>query len=713
MKSLVKILLLSPVLSVYLEQKLDQVMTMGWDIDTSSQEIKITLKVPSKQCKISKGYCSVGLRKTMTNCDMFAAFTDSKSVTIEDYWSRNHRSPKTDKAEGGSSDYELVSSSYDSATGLVAEMKRKLQTNDEFDQDIVLDVHSQICWGYLDNRAGWHEHSDFGNPYKDSATFTWATSSGNMYFQSSSADQEQHGILMSMAWACSATLGIGVARYFKQHWWWFYVHFLCLLFTSLSTIITSAQLFKEGQFPYDSISDETFLHSRVGMILASLVVGQVVFGMASSYFKIFTKNTLMMVLMNRAHKFVGYSLFVTGLYNCWVGWDLYGSKGKALIILGFVLNVLFFVVLEILQRFFWGRMALPKASLPEMTHFKALEMVKAGKALMFADDLVVDVKHFALSHPGGSFLISESLGEDAGKYMVGCSSYDGNFNPYTHSSKAFAMLKTLAVARIPSPSGYLNISKESKSIFMTFKVKEQKPLNSNTFIIYLKNEDFQMNKQCEAPSWLGKHFMLAFKKKSNLIQRYYSSLFVDLAEWAGQLEVTSKDEVLREEGLVKFIYKVYPQGLMTEHLAELKVGDSIALKGPLGPGLLLNDLDGDFLALAGGTGLVPFIDLVHLAWRTFGDFSKSFKLSLFTFFRNQKDGFALEILEKICKKVNWLEFKVVTHANSALKDVQEEIRDKATGGVDLAWICGPSGFNRFYYQMVLKAGLEKNKVVLM
>jgi hypothetical protein len=38
-------LLLSGSYSIYLEQQLDSVMTMGWDIDEVNQEISITLKV--------------------------------------------------------------------------------------------------------------------------------------------------------------------------------------------------------------------------------------------------------------------------------------------------------------------------------------------------------------------------------------------------------------------------------------------------------------------------------------------------------------------------------------------------------------------------------------------------------------------------------------------------------------------------------------------
>ena len=534
-----------------------------------------------------------------------------------------------------------------------------------------------------------------------------------MYFSKSSDDQERHGILMSIAWACSATIGIGVARYFKERWWWFYIHFLCLSFSSIATIITSSQLFADGKYPYENISDDTFLHSRVGMILSSLVIGQMIFGMASSYFKIFTKNTHMTLMMNRAHKFVGYALFISGLYNCWIGWDLYGSIGKAAILIGFLLVILFFGILEGIQRFWWNRESFPKKDLTEMTHIKALDLVKSGKLIMFADELVLDLSQFSLSHPGGSFMIVDCVGEDAGKYMVGCSSFDGNYNPYLHSLKAFSMLKSLAIAKVPAPSSYLNISKPCKSVYMRFVVQDQKPLNNHTFIIYFKSEDYQMNKECESTTWLGKHFMIAYKKGTNLIKRYYSSIFVDILDWAQQLEATNRPEVLRDEGLVKFIYKIYPGGKMTNHLNSLKVGDSIQLRGPLGPGLLLQSLEGNYLALGGGTGLVPYLDLVYMAYKAYGNESSTFKLTLFAFFRTSKDGFALDILEKVSQKVNWLDFQLTTDENSKISEVAKDVKRRVEGGFDLVWICGPSGFNRFYHNLVLSAGMQRNKVILM
>lgn len=518
---------------------------------------------------------------------------------------------------------------------------------------------------------------------------------------------------MSVAWALFAVVGIAAARYFKHHWWWFYVHFLCLMFSSIATIKTSSDLYKDDKYANGEAADKTFLHSRIGLILSSLVIGQVLFGMMVSYFKIFTKNTHATILFNRAHRAVGYALFISGLYNCWVGWDIYGGSGKAAIGIGFALTILFFGILESIQIFHRNKLSAPSKSLPEMTHFKAMELIKEGRKLMFADDLVIDVKHFILSHPGGSYMLSESIGEDTGKYMVGCSSFSADLNPYDHSAKAFSMLKSLAIAKIPYPINYMRSLRKSNSVLMEFYVREKKALNVHTNLLYLKSEDWAMNRTCDSIDWIGKHFMTVYRKRIQYVKRYYSSIFVDIAEWGNELGISSTSEVSNEDGNVKLIYKVYDGGKMTNHLNNLKNGEVILLKGPIGPGLMLQDLKGKFLALAGGTGLVPFLDLVYLAWKTFGKKTEVFKLSLYVFFREWKDGFALDILEKIKENVEWLDLQIVTNQHSNKKGITEEVRLKAKENPDLTWICGPSGFNRFYYDMMIDCGLTKNKVILM
>ena len=104
----------------------------------------------------------------MTDCDMFAALIDSDSqVTVEDYWSKDHGTPRKDTSLGGKNDYTVITagSGSDSNGHILITFRRKLNTGDSNDQKIYTDINSQICWAYKNNREGWREHSDYGNFY--------------------------------------------------------------------------------------------------------------------------------------------------------------------------------------------------------------------------------------------------------------------------------------------------------------------------------------------------------------------------------------------------------------------------------------------------------------------------------------------------------------------------------------------------------------------
>ncbi|OMJ80376.1 hypothetical protein SteCoe_19369 [Stentor coeruleus] len=696
-------------------QNINSVMTMSWTIEDSTW-IQIRL-----QCKIKLGYCSIGLSSTMTNCDMFAAITDGKFVTLTDYWATSHDTPKSDKIEGGNEDLVYNYGGVDSLGYIDITFKRKLSTGDSFDQVINPDIRGDICWGYRNNRAGWTEHSDYG-----SAGFVWATTSANAFFKASNGSKEDHGIAMSVAWGALAVVGIFVCRYFKYTAWWFYIHMSFLLTASLITIISSSQLYKDDAYSVENIEDDTNVHSRLGMLMSSLVIGECVFGFLTSYFKIFTENVQVMTLITRAHKIVGYTLLICGLINCWKGWVLYGDNtGKSLMIFCFALTGAIFMLFEAYQIFVRNGRRNPLAlkisctenevpgKYKKMSHMKAIALVRKGKKLMFYDDLVIDVGHFYLSHPGGSFMISKCYGEDVGKYMVGCSSYGGNLLPYTHSLKAFSYLSNLAIGRIKYPKNYIIPITEKPQNLMIFQLVFEKPLNDHTFLAYFKSDDFKMANSCSNLLWIGKHFMVCYKTKFHeIIRRYYSSIFVDINKWAYELGILDNFQKT-EDGLVKIIFKVYPGGKMTNYLNNLNAGDKIIFKGPLGPGLQLKSLEGNYLAFAGGTGLVPFLDLVYIAWKNLPD-GNDFFLTLFVSFKTRKDGFALNILEEMQEVGGkWLKVYIITDESKDkefLSDIIVETMKKEVSG---AWICGPSGYNRYYTDFLVKNGLEKRKIIVM
>ncbi|OMJ95838.1 hypothetical protein SteCoe_741 [Stentor coeruleus] len=690
-----------------LNQTIDSVMTMEWNV-LDNEWIQIRLL-----CKIKLGYCSIGLRSSMTNCDMFAALTDGENISLIDYWSRDHGTPRDDISEGGTEDIVKVSGGVDASGNIDITFKRKLNTGDKYDQQIYPDIKGNICWGYRNNHRGWTEHTNYGD-----AGFAWASTKANMYFSSTKDTKYNHGVAMSVSWSCLAVIGIFVSRYFKYTSWWIYIHTIPLLIASLITIISSSNIYKDDQYPTETISEQTLDHSRIGMIMSSIVIAQCIFGMMYSYFKIFTKNVQALTFMVRAHKVIGYALLIIGLINCFKGWDIYNGKtGIGLTILGYVITVVAFIGFDVYQIFFKNRRQPASPKLPITTHSAAMEMIANGSKLMFADDMVLDVGGFMLSHPGGSFMISECIGEDTGKYMVGCSSYGGAILPYTHSNKAFSYFKNLAISRIPTPEGYLYSPTNNNHNQMEFALVSKKALNDSTFLIYLKSDDFKMAVHCQDPSWIGKHFMILHSTRLKTVRRYYSTMFVDLIEWSTEIGLTQSVERVErvDDGLVKFIYKVYPGGYMTNHMNSLNIGEVLNIKGPYGPGLMLSIMEGNYLAFGGGTGLVPFLDLIYYAWKV-GCNENKFKLTVFAFFRSWKDGFALDLLEKMRDTISppWLKIHILLDDNvEQTKQIPELVKSYLDKEVTYAWICGPSGFNRYYHGFLLKNGVEKSKIILM
>lgn len=650
----------------------------------------------------------------MSDCDMVAALNLGDSVIIADFWSVDHSEPKTDEAEGGTNDLIMVSGGLDSNNEIDVTFKRKLVTGDIYDNEIYPDEIGHITWGYRDNKLGWSKHSYYSNNYSGSAGFTFATKESEMYFLENLDEKFAHGNALTFSWLGLAVIGILAARYFRHNCCWVYVHTILLLVASLITIINSSRLYSEAKFKKYELGEALLFHSRLGQFMMSLVIGECIFGFVSLYFVLFTKNLHGSKLMGKVHKAVGYTLLISGLINCFLGWGLYIPYfGRVGTIGGIIIIIIVFLVFQIYQTCKRNRFTKASISLPEMTHVEAMEKIRNGSKYMFADDLVINVRFFGISHPGGAYMINDCIGEDTGKYMVGCSSYGAEFNPFTHSEKAFSFLKNLAIARIPYPSGYIITPDTSERHLMEFVLLHKENLNQHTYLLYFKSDFFKMPERCTESLWLGKHFLFIMKKRFKRIRRYYSSLFVDLDNWKHEIGLSESASTIREDGLVKFIVKVYQGGLMTPRLDDMKVGETLTIKGPLGPGLLLEEFKGNYLAFAGGTGLVPFLDLVHMACKLPGKLA-SFHLTLFVFFRNIKDGFAFDILEKIASSnEDWFRLIIVVEEYGNKAQVPEMIKNELMKEIKLAWICGPSGFNRNYANILAEGGVKRDRIIVM
>lgn len=690
------------------QQQLDDTMSIEWEF--SSDTITLRFLVRSNQCKIVLGYCGLGLNRRMIDTDMMIAITTGREVMLEDYYSYFHTTPPSDASLGGTNDLSVLYGGIASNGYINITFERKLRTRDKYDQDILMNQVMPICWAYKESSSGLSQHTRYGNFYKGYADIVFANTSDYLMFRLLGLDATTytHINLMSICWGVLALIGVIAARYFKWTRWWKYIHVSLFSFVILVTVISSESQYRHDKVSTTAMTNEKLFSSRVGFFILSLLIGQGVFGAFTLYYQQKTCNYKALSFLSRAHKTTGWVLVGFGLYSIYAGSDLLGPEAG---VYAFMASLIVFIEIVSKSLVIYNNHSFVTSRLKPMTHEEAFVEIYRGKEYVFVDDLVLDVTNFKKSHPGGQYMIYDTIGEDLGKYMCGCSSYGGNFQPYTHSETAFSLTKYLSIGRIPYPTGYLTSQNDSNQDLMEFQILSQQPLNTNTWLLTLKSDYHYMNDDCDI-KWLGKHFKV-FKDSGSYkkTRRYYSGLFVNLGIWGRELGIDLPG--LNEcPGAVKMIYKAYLGGEMTQHFFSLCSGDIIPIQGPLGPGLMLKELKGNYLGFAAGTGLVPFLDLVYLIWLNKSTL-KDFSFTLYVQFRDWADGFCLDLLERVQEKILDDVFKLIIVAGVRNTTHSELIESFLADFYDKVWICGPSGFCRNIYKVLIENGVEKKNIVVM
>ncbi|CAG9330221.1 unnamed protein product [Blepharisma stoltei] len=528
-------------------------------------------------------------------------------------------------------------------------------------------------------------------------------------------------------WTCAVPIGIIFSRYFK--WWgpWYLIiHFLLMAATIGLTMWSASKRYQDEEAILPMDDQDNQAHMVIGLIILSLVVGEGVLGLAAFFSKIFSKQLLPISYARKLHQVVGWGLLISALVNNKFGWELYDdSQNKTYI--GFMFAVIGPILLfEFRHQIspYWRFLSFYFRRNKQLSHIEAIEKIsKEDREYVFLEELVLDITWFKYDHPGGYNMLKNVIGEDVGKYMIGCSSQK-NYNPYTHTIQALEMAGHLSIATIPYPKNFLISTNKSNQNLMTWKIIEKNQINENHFIITMTSDEFEMNENWEKAEWLGKHFKLmmplsfsnVFDKRKN-ISRYYSCFFVNLDKWRQEILAEGyevSEPINKEKKGLKFIFKVYPLGVVSNYLNNLLINDTILLKGPLGPGLGIDNLSGSFLAVAGGTGLIPFLDLVRYLWVN-RENPHEFKLMLYVSFGSRKDAFAIDLLKATEQVIDENIFKLILIFTSEKgnQNIPEIMVKLGKNNPKRAWICGPSGFNRFVEANLLESGLDRKRIVIM
>jgi nitrate reductase (NAD(P)H) len=226
---------------------------------------------------------------------------------------------------------------------------------------------------------------------------------------------------------------------------------------------------------------------------------------------------------------------------------------------------------------------------------------------------------------------------------------------------------------------------------------------------------WEINLEPPGYGWIGKHFCVTAITRGRKISRYYSFMLVNLAIWADEVRnagLQAKNyDVNRDAGRLRLHKKYYEGGLMSTYLASLPLGTSVTMKGPLGPGLVLDSfLNKDYLIFAAGTGLIPFLDIIYAVWR--GQIHHG-TLHVYVSFRDEASSFAVDLIEAVAKKHPKL-IKVYSRIGQAGFQLHGEFwrNIMPLQVAEKAWICGPPAFNRKIQAILLENEFDKNRIIM-
>jgi cytochrome b involved in lipid metabolism len=660
----------------------------------------------------------------MSDTDMILVSAADKAAY--DLYSSEKSRPPDDTDIGGEDNLEQVNVTI-SGSQVSANFTRKFNTGDKYDAIITPDSAFSIVFAYLDSGSGFDYHSSgFG-----SATLSFYSTQAQSGIGDLSTgadygdDYSDHGKAMSSVWMCLVPVGIIAARYFKGFQLWFYVHFVLMSASVAVTAFSVSAIYKHNKAVYDNFDTDQRYHSRMGLVIGSLVFIQGLLGVLIRWFSKKKETLGTLPAMRWLHWLVGWSMTIVALIEVKYGWDLKDDDKLDFIYPLYGVLAAIFLIFEVLNRFGY-KPWMNRRSFTSYTYHEVASEVAQGKHLAFFNDLVLDVKSFASSHPGGEVMMRATLGEDLGKYIYASSSW--NSPPHIHSVSAHSLIAQLAIGKVKGPTVF-----SDNRPLVDWRLVAKGKLNRLTWRLTLKSKEVSVLNEVSGVEWIGKHLLLTYRG----VSKYYSFVHClnSFATWHSQARNRGADllplstaiqvsegqevEVERGEGLLTLVVKEYPLGRLTPLLTGAPVDTHVHISGPFGPGLALTEsFKGAFVGLAAGTGLLPFLDLAYLLWRrSVGETTllPDIRLTLHVSFSSKEDSFSLDLLRAL-EVANPQQFRlVVNFSDSAANPLTDNSLASLLNVQEVARVavCGPSRYNRWAEEMLERIGVSRSKVLVL
>jgi cytochrome-b5 reductase len=166
---------------------------------------------------------------------------------------------------------------------------------------------------------------------------------------------------------------------------------------------------------------------------------------------------------------------------------------------------------------------------------------------------------------------------------------------------AFGSLTTLRLLSEATKTSYAKVL--SAEAYQSFPISEIKKISHNTAVYR-----FSLPENSVLGLPIGQHISLA----ATLDVKDPKTETVERKEVVRSYTPISSDVT---PGYFDLLVKSYPTGNISRHLATLKVGDTMKVKGPKGNMIYSPNLVRHFGMIAGGTGITPMLQIINAVVR--------------------------------------------------------------------------------------------------
>uniref|UniRef100_A0A8C2F9Y1 Cytochrome b5 reductase 4 n=1 Tax=Cyprinus carpio TaxID=7962 RepID=A0A8C2F9Y1_CYPCA len=168
---------------------------------------------------------------------------------------------------------------------------------------------------------------------------------------------------------------------------------------------------------------------------------------------------------------------------------------------------------------------------------------------------------------------------------------------------------------------------------------------------------------------------------------------------------------------LNLMIKLYPDGLLTSHLASLPIGSSLSVGGPEGSfsTRILHDVTHLYM-LAAGTGFTPMARLIRLALQ---DLTSIRKTKLMFFNRQERDILWCSQLDELCTKEERFDVEyVLSEPTDSWKGrrgridacMLQNFLERPEKAKCLVCVCGPAKFTELAVQLVRQLDFSEEEI---